>query len=259
MSGRGNTTTSSVKSKTKDKQTTRSSRAGLTFPVGRVHRFLKQGHYGERVGEGAPVYMAAVLEYLTAEILELAGNAARDNEKKRIIPRHLQLAIRNDEELNKLLEGVTIAQGGVLPHIRTELLPKKMKGDEDNAGSMESQRGAQGQQMMMVQSGGSMGSSGTKKKSMPPAKKSLAPPTSQKKSNKPKPMQQQKAPPQQQQQKNNNNDDDDDDDEDDDEDSEDEDDNDDTTGNGNTVSSSSALATTTANDTTADDDDEDED
>jgi hypothetical protein len=55
----------------------------------------------------------------------LAGNAARDNKKTRIIPRHLQLAIRNDEELNKLLAGVTIAQGGVLPNIQAVLLPKK--------------------------------------------------------------------------------------------------------------------------------------
>nr|5VEY_A Chain A, Histone H2B type 1-J,Histone H2A type 1-B/E [Homo sapiens] len=90
---------------------TRSSRAGLQFPVGRVHRLLRKGNYSERVGAGAPVYLAAVLEYLTAEILELAGNAARDNKKTRIIPRHLQLAIRNDEELNKLLGRVTIAQG----------------------------------------------------------------------------------------------------------------------------------------------------
>ncbi|KAG7723348.1 hypothetical protein KL933_000398 [Ogataea haglerorum] len=105
--------------------TSRSSKAGLTFPVGRIHRLLRNGNYAQRVGSGAPVYLTAVLEYLAAEILELAGNAARDNKKTRIIPRHLQLAIRNDEELNKLLGHVTIAQGGVLPNINTELLPKK--------------------------------------------------------------------------------------------------------------------------------------
>ena len=102
-----------------------SAKAGLQFPVGRIARFMKQGRHAERVGAGAPVYMAAVMEYLAAEILELAGNAARDNKKTRIIPRHLQLAIRNDEELNKLLAGVTIAQGGVLPNIQAVLLPKK--------------------------------------------------------------------------------------------------------------------------------------
>ena len=60
-------------------------------------------------------YIPAVLEYLAAEILELAGNAARDNKKTRIIPRHIQLAVRNDEELSKLLSGVTIASGEPLP------------------------------------------------------------------------------------------------------------------------------------------------
>ena len=119
MSGRGKG------AKTKTNKKSRSARAGLQFPVGRLHRLLKKGNYAERVGAGAPVYLAAVLEYLTAEILELAGNAARDNKKSRIIPRHLQLAIRNDEELNKLLSGVTIAQGGVMPNIVPSLLPKK--------------------------------------------------------------------------------------------------------------------------------------
>ncbi|CAF1172424.1 unnamed protein product [Didymodactylos carnosus] len=122
MSGRGKTAGSG---KARAKAKTRSSRAGLQFPVGRIHRLLRRGNYAERVGAGAPVYLSAVLEYLSAEILELAGNAARDNKKTRIIPRHLQLAIRNDEELNKLLSGVTIAQGGVLPNIQAILLPKK--------------------------------------------------------------------------------------------------------------------------------------
>ena len=107
------------------KAKTKSSRAGLQFPVGRITRLLKKGNYAERVGAGAPVYLAAVMEYLAAEVLELAGNAARDNKKTRIVPRHIQLAIRNDEELNKLLAHVTIAQGGVLPNIQTVLLPKK--------------------------------------------------------------------------------------------------------------------------------------
>merc|ERR1712065_66779 len=109
----------------KSKSRTRSSRAGLQFPVGRIHRFLKEGRYGDRIGSGAPVYLAAVLEYLAAEILELAGNASRDNKKRRIVPRHVQLAVRNDEELNKLLAGVTIASGGVIPNIHSVLLPKK--------------------------------------------------------------------------------------------------------------------------------------
>jgi histone H2A len=108
MSGKGKSKGGKVGAKSK----TRSSRAGLQFPVGRIHRFIRKGNYAERVGAGAPVYLAAVLEYLTAEILELAGNAAKDNKKTRIIP-------------NKLLHGVTIAQGGVLPNIQAVLLPKK--------------------------------------------------------------------------------------------------------------------------------------
>ena len=121
MSGRGKEVTSKIKVKARS----RSLRAGLQFPVGRIHRMLRKGNYAERIGGGAPIYLAAVMEYLVAEVLELAGNAARDNKKTRIIPRHLQLAIRNDEELGKLLSGVTIAQGGVLPNIQTILLPKK--------------------------------------------------------------------------------------------------------------------------------------
>ncbi|EMS18585.1 histone H2A [Rhodotorula toruloides NP11] len=116
-----------------DKKHSRSAKAGLQFPVGRIHRHLKKGHYAQRIGAGAPVYLAAVLEYLAAEILELAGNAARDNKKTRISPRHLQLAIRNDEELDRLLAG-----GGVLPNIHPNLLPKKGEGKKKKSSGNES-------------------------------------------------------------------------------------------------------------------------
>merc|ERR1712176_452824 len=109
------------------KSMTRSSRAGVQFPVGRIARYMRHGGYAKRIGAGAPVYVAAVLEYLCAELLELAGNAARDNKKQRIIPRHIQLAVRNDEELNKLLGDVTITGGGVLPNIHAVLLPASKK------------------------------------------------------------------------------------------------------------------------------------
>lgn len=123
------TTVTTIGSGGRGKKTYRSksSRAGLTFPVGRIARFLKKGRYAKRVGAGASIYLGAVLEYLTAEILELAGNAARDHRRKRIIPRHIQLGIRNDEELNKLLGSVTIPGGGVVPNIHSVLLMKKKK------------------------------------------------------------------------------------------------------------------------------------
>uniref|UniRef100_A0ACD6A1P8 Uncharacterized protein n=1 Tax=Avena sativa TaxID=4498 RepID=A0ACD6A1P8_AVESA len=85
------------------KQVSRSIKVGLHFPVGRIGRYLKEGRYSQRIGFGAPVYLAAVLEYLATEVLELAGQAAKDNKKIRIIPRHVMLSVMRDEELSKLL------------------------------------------------------------------------------------------------------------------------------------------------------------
>ncbi|KAJ3931348.1 MAG: histone-fold-containing protein [Lentinula lateritia] len=102
----------------------RSERAGLVFPVTRLRRYMKVINADKRLTSSAPVYLAAVLEYLVAELLELAGNACRDHKKKHIKPRHIQLAVRNDDEINKLLKDVHIMEGGVIPGIRPELLPK---------------------------------------------------------------------------------------------------------------------------------------
>ncbi|KAJ0530492.1 putative transcription factor Hap3/NF-YB family [Helianthus annuus] len=139
MAGRGKTLGSGAAKKA----TSRSSKASLQFPVGDIARFLKASKYTERVGAGAPVYLAAVLKYLAAEVsfnfvhsilliyglgvlgFELAGNAARDNKKTRIVPRHIHLAVRNDEELSKLLGDFMIANGAVMPNIHNLLLPKR--------------------------------------------------------------------------------------------------------------------------------------
>ena len=68
-----------------------------------------------------------MIEYVTAEILELAGNTAKESGKNRIVPRHIQQAVRMDDELNKFLSNVTIAGGGVIPNVHAQALPKKEK------------------------------------------------------------------------------------------------------------------------------------
>ncbi|CAM6112180.1 unnamed protein product [Calypogeia fissa] len=118
MSGRGAATAMAKK-----QAISQSQKASLVFPVGRVARLLRKGRYSERVAATAPVYVAAVLEYLAAEVLELAGHVCCESKKRKIMPRHIYLATQNDPELGKLLEGVTITRGGVVPYIHAQLLP----------------------------------------------------------------------------------------------------------------------------------------
>ncbi|CAF5214498.1 unnamed protein product, partial [Rotaria magnacalcarata] len=119
---------------TKKGRVSRSTRAGIIFPVTRMHRYLKVAPSApKRVTKGAAIYLAAVAEYLVAEVLELSGNAARDNHRSRIIPRHVLLAVASDEELNKLLRGCVIPQGGVLPLIFPFLLPKHTGDSSDQS------------------------------------------------------------------------------------------------------------------------------
>ena len=90
----------------------KTSKSTLTFPVGRVGRLLRKGRYAKRVSAGAAVFLAATLEYLTAETLELASKTVAKG-SKRITPRALTLAIRHDADLGSLLQNVTISRGGV--------------------------------------------------------------------------------------------------------------------------------------------------
>ena len=108
---------------TRAKAKSRTDRAGLMFSVGRVDSALRKIHK-HRVSPSCSVFTAAALEYICAEILELAGNAASDNKSVRITPRYITLAVRSDLELDVLVKS-TIGMGGVIPHIAKVLLPKQ--------------------------------------------------------------------------------------------------------------------------------------
>jgi histone H2A len=112
----------------------RSGRAGLIFPVGRIGTLLRKGRFAKRVSASSAVYVAAVLEYLTAELLELSAKAVaqQKSKSKRVTPRAITLAVRHDDDLGTLLKDVTIARGGVVPNVH-KALEKKSKGSKKSS------------------------------------------------------------------------------------------------------------------------------
>lgn len=108
----------------------REQAAGLLFSVALAEKFIREfGASDLSVSKNSSVALAAVLQYVSEEILELAGNAARDGKKVIITIRHVYLAIANDVELRSLMDSLNIEflGGGVVPSIRGELLPTKEK------------------------------------------------------------------------------------------------------------------------------------
>jgi histone H2A len=106
----------------KGSRVSKASRAGLQFPPSRVEHLIRR-HYCGRVGQDASVYLSAVLEYISAKVLELAGNEARDHHHTRITTKDIALAIKKDADLSHLFNNASLS-GGELPHIHAVLVPK---------------------------------------------------------------------------------------------------------------------------------------
>jgi len=108
----------------------------LIFPVKTIKKNLKgmfgmKRKYKNSKKEGtnitldSAIFTAAVIEYLTAEVLELSGECSKQMKKTRIVPRHIMSAVRMDEELNVLFpRSTTISCAGVLPKPMPHFLQK---------------------------------------------------------------------------------------------------------------------------------------
>jgi histone H3/H4 len=119
-------------------------RAGLTFSVSRCRKLIEmKGTSGCRIGKGAPIYLAATLEYICAELLELSGDTARDNRKVTISTRHIFLCISNDQELHSLFKAmnVDLDAGGVTTRINENLLPKSTETKDGKTKTLKKKSG----------------------------------------------------------------------------------------------------------------------
>ncbi|NWH55718.1 H2A1 protein, partial [Fregata magnificens] len=114
--------------KAKKSRSSRSSRAGLLFPVSRVDRQLRRGHFAERFGARAPVYLAAVLQWVTHKTMDVAGKISKKSKQQRISPSHLQTAVQKSSVLKQLLRGGTPRRRGrAAPQSQRVASPSKKK------------------------------------------------------------------------------------------------------------------------------------
>ncbi|CAK6450042.1 unnamed protein product [Pipistrellus nathusii] len=87
----------------------RTARADLVFSVSHLERRLLDGHYSQRLSANAPVYLAAIIQYLTATVLELAADEAHKMGCRRITPQLLDMAIHNNALLSGFFDNITIS------------------------------------------------------------------------------------------------------------------------------------------------------
>ena len=102
-------------------------RYDLEFPIGRIGRMLRRGSYFGRISAQAPLYLASVLEFLTGEVLDLAAQKAKQEERQRIVPTNIFAGIQQDKGLVDLFQNIIISEGGFNENIPEELLHLKKK------------------------------------------------------------------------------------------------------------------------------------
>ena len=105
----------------------KSSRADLEMPVGRIGRHLRRGCYFKRYSDASAVYIAAVLEFLVGEVLDLAGTVCKVEGRKRIVPTNIFKGIQEDDGLVDLFSNIVISEGGFNENIHESLLHLKKK------------------------------------------------------------------------------------------------------------------------------------
>lgn len=104
-------------------KTMKQVKAGLVFSVSLVDNdYLR--NQGVNVGQGAPVYLSAVLEYLACELLEISGNVSRNDNRARIKVRDVFLAVQNDKEFSMLFRehNLVLIGTGVVANIDQRII-----------------------------------------------------------------------------------------------------------------------------------------